>query len=162
MTTPLDIPATKALAEEMVRLEANTTAGDWGAFGDMVLTPPRDERLRRLREDGVPYTCKRICLCHNEAYIPQEEAEANAQFIAHCKTKPTGQLLLRLVEEVEMLRAALNGLTSFVATCRSRNTVEWMWKLESRVNAACTTLRDPDQFVYVRGGLSKLQPPVKP
>ena len=58
------------------------TAGDWGADGTMVVTPPPDETLRRIQAREFPFECKLIAICDPSHYVPQNEAEANARLIA--------------------------------------------------------------------------------
>jgi hypothetical protein len=64
---------------------AEPTAGEWGASGTMVVTPPPGESQRRIRDREFPFTSKRICLADPSPYIPQAEAEANTRLIAAVK-----------------------------------------------------------------------------
>jgi hypothetical protein len=86
--------------DEAEQIARKVTSGEWGAGGSMVVTPPRQEQMRRIDANEFPFTSKRICDCENDVYLTAEEVHANSEFIAYARNH-----WQEMVDEIRELRA---------------------------------------------------------
>lgn len=64
---------------------ANPTEGEWEYRSGMVVTPPEAEVRRRIRDQRMPFTARKICDVAVGAYVTPEEQEANGLLLSASK-----------------------------------------------------------------------------
>ena len=101
---------------DLDKLEAignDITPGEWDSRGNMVRTPPTAEITRKMKAGEFPFTCRVICETTYGFYVEQEQAEANARFIATARNNWQS-----MIDEIRRLRdiEALSDAVANVAT----------------------------------------------
>lgn len=99
--------------DEAERIGKAAFPGEWENKGGYVGTPTSAEFIRRLNENDLPFTSRRICSTANDAYLTPEHVEANGIFIAYAHNNWQA-----MVDEIRRLqRMTCPTLEKYGRTC---------------------------------------------